>query len=386
MLECLAGLVLLCARKPSFCGRTTGTQTVIGERHSYGVDDERHKARERHGMSQLFSTDLLPPSDRIDAWQWNAQQICGDCRIRLPKASFHGSIEIRNVAGLPLTRFSSSALSFRKWPSDSANALTRSCLVITQISGSRQYSQAGTEVLLKPGDSTVIDSALPWSSTCETDCVRLYLRVPRWMMANRLRMREIPAAQKITGRTALGATLFRLSQTLYDDAASMETDEVTGALDSYFDALADILGGQQSAGSEAPELRLRVLRFVDAHITEPTLTPFIIAEAMGVSVRHLHRVFSVSGNTLGDYIRLCRLEHCRKDLVDPRLNNRSITEIAFSRGFCDAAHFSHSFRKQYGISARAFRSERANRNRMSGIYEGRFLQGKTLKVADTRLN
>ena len=36
-------------------------------------------------------------SDRIDAWQWNAKQICGDCRIRLPKASFHGTIDIRDI-------------------------------------------------------------------------------------------------------------------------------------------------------------------------------------------------------------------------------------------------------------------------------------------------
>src|ERR1700687_1573076 len=27
-----------------------------------------------HTMSQLFSTSMLPVSDRIDAWQWNAQQ------------------------------------------------------------------------------------------------------------------------------------------------------------------------------------------------------------------------------------------------------------------------------------------------------------------------
>ncbi len=337
-------------------------------------------------MSQLFSTDLLAPSDRIDAWQWNAQQICGDCRIQLPKASFHGSIEIRNVAGLPLTRFSSSALSFWKWPFDSANALTRSCLVITQIAGCRQYLQGGTEVLLRPGDSTVIDSALPWSSSCESNCVRLYLRVPRWMMENRLQMRDIPIAPKITGRTALGATLSKLSRTLYEDATAMETDEVMGALDTYFDALGSLLRGQILTGSETPGLRVRVLQFLDAHITEPTLTPFVIAEAMGVSVRHLHRVFSVSGNTLGDYIRSCRLEHCRKDLADPRLKNRSITEIAFSKGFCDAAHFSHCFRKQFGISARAFRAEKANRNRMSAIYESRFVHGKTLKAVDIRPN
>src|SRR6202030_2000939 len=84
-------------------------------------------------MSQLFSTELLAPSDRIDAWQWNAQRICGDCRIRLPKSSFHGSIEIRHVGGLPLTRFSSSPLSFWKDPLDAVTAENRSCIVITQI-------------------------------------------------------------------------------------------------------------------------------------------------------------------------------------------------------------------------------------------------------------
>lgn len=315
-------------------------------------------------MSQLFSTDLLPASDRIDAWQWNAQQICGDCRIRLPRTSFHGSIEIRSVAGLPLTRFSSSPLSFWKWPLDSPN-LTRSCLVITQIAGCRQYSQAGTEVLLKPGDSTVIDAVLPWSSSCETNCVRLYLRVPRWMMEDRLRMSEIPLAKKIEGRSPLGESLSRLSQTLYDDATSLEPEEIAGVLDNYFDILASCTRGYEVTSPDTPELRDRILHFVNAHLAEHSLTPFIIAEAMGVSIRHLHRVFSASGTTLGNHVRALRLQQCRKDLADPRLQNRSITEIAFARGFSDAAHFSHSFRKHFGISARAFRALSASGRQLS---------------------
>src|SRR5579864_6705820 len=79
-------------------------------------------------MSQLFSTHLLPAADRIDAWQWNAQQICGDCRIRLPKSMFHGAIEIRRAGSLHLTRFSSSPLSFWKWPSDTASPDNRFCI------------------------------------------------------------------------------------------------------------------------------------------------------------------------------------------------------------------------------------------------------------------
>ena len=307
-------------------------------------------------MSQLFSTDRLPVPDRIDAWQWNAQQICGDCRIRLPKTSFHGSIEIRNVAGLPLTRFSSSALSFSKWPFDNANPENRSCLAITQIAGSRQYSQGDAEVLLQPGDSTLIDTSLPWSSSCSTDCVRLYLRVPRWMMEDHLQTREIPIAQKIAGHMELGAGLSRLAQTLYEDAALMGRDEIAATLDNYFVALAGCVHGSERPSTGSSELKARILSFVDTHMAEPTLGPTEIAAAMEISVRHLHRVFSATGTSLGDYIRAVRLEQCRKDLLDPRFRGSSITEIAFSRGFCDAAHFSHSFRKHYGASARAIRA------------------------------
>lgn len=336
-------------------------------------------------MSQLFSTDLLAPSDRIDAWQWNAQQICGDCRIRIPKTQFHGSIEVRHVSGLPLTRFSSSALSFLKWPFDGTTLQNRSCLVITQIKGSRQYSQADEEVLLRPGDSTVIDTSLPWSSACDTNCVRLYLRVPRWMMENRLQTRDIPIARKIAGTTALGATISRLSQSLYEDAVLMHEEEIAGTLDNYFEALASCVRGYLLPSLERSELKARILHFIDAHIAEPTLNPSDVAAAMNISVRHLHRVVSASGNSMGDYIRGVRLEQCRRDLLDPRLRERSITEIAFSRGFCDAAHFSHSFRKHYGFSARSFRA-RAMKKMAPTSYTGPMRDLRAMDRSEIRPN
>ena len=337
-------------------------------------------------MSQLFSTDLLPASDRIDAWQWNAQQICGDCRIRLPRVSFHGSIEVRNVAGIALTRFSSSALSFWKWPFDTACAPSRSCLVITQIAGARQYLQRGEEILLKPGDTTIIDTAVPWSSSCNTDCVRLYLRVPRWVMQDRLCMHRIPTARKIAGATAPGAILSRLSQNLYDEASWMTGEELAGALDHYFEVLTACIRGDAAQTAIAPELKARILRFIDAHLGEQTLSPSVIAEAMGISVRHLHRVFSVTGCTVGDYVRVLRLDQCRKDLADARLLDRSITEIAFARGFSDAAHFSHSFRKRFGISARTFRAHSATREHGSARDGNQFLRVKTLNSIEATLN
>ena len=308
-------------------------------------------------MSQLFKTDLLPASDRIDAWQWNAQQICGDCRIQLPKSSFHGAIEVRHVGGLPLTRFSSSPLTFWKWPTETVNPDNRSCIVITQLVGIRSYIQNGSSVLLNPGDTTLIDSGGPWSSTCGTDCARLYLRVPRWMMENRLRLREIPIAQRICGTRGPGAILSRLSQSLYEEAERFQKEEGAAALDGYFQILAACLGCAETCVQGHPELRPRIQRFIDEHLSDPGLRPAEIAAAADISIRHLHRLFSNSGSTLGDCIRERRLEQCRNDLANPGLSRKTITEIAFSWGFSDSAHFSRSFRKQFGLCPRTFRAQ-----------------------------
>lgn len=308
-------------------------------------------------MSQLFTTDLLPASDRIDAWQWNAQKICGDCRIQLPKSSFHGAIEIWHVGGLRLTRFSSSPLSFWKWPSETVSPDNRFCIVITQLAGARRYLQNGNSVLLYAGDTTLIDSGRPWSSSCGTDCGRLYLRVPRWMMENRLRLREIPIAQRICGSRGLGATLFRLLRSLYEEAEQLKAEEAAVALDAYFRILSACVGGAESHQQRRAELRPRIHRFIDEHLSDPGLGPAEIAAVADISVRHLHRLFSEGGNTLGECIRARRLEYCRNDLANPRLRSKTITEIAFSWGFSDSAHFSRCFRRRFGICPRIFRAQ-----------------------------
>jgi AraC-like DNA-binding protein len=307
-------------------------------------------------MSQLFSTDAVPSADRIDAWQWNAQQVCGDCRIELPKSSFHGSIEVRTVGGVRLTRFVTTPLSFWKWPVDNANVDNRSCLVITQVVGVRRYLQKGSSVVLKPGDSTLIDTGVPWSSNCGTDCTRLYLRVPRWVMESRLRILEIPTARRIAGDTPLGESLSRLSQCIFDKADLIGEAESAAALDAYFEILGACLTSGVIPVYGGAEAQRKIQHYIVEHIAEPELSAEEIASAVGISVRHLHRLFAIKGSTLGDCIRSCRLEHCRNDLANPRWQGRTITEIAFSWGFNDSAHFSHSFRKQFGISPRAFRA------------------------------
>ncbi len=311
-------------------------------------------------MFGSFSTDLVPAPDRLEAWRWNAQQICGDCRFQFPKRySFHGSIEARRVAGLELTLFSSSPVAFRKFPVASLNSESRACIVITQLAGIRRYQQDGKMAILKRGDTTLIDSGLSWNSECEGDCARLYLRVPYFVMEDRLRLKPIPIARRISGTSGLGTMLFGLSTSLFRQAEDLSSEEGAAAVEAYFRILSACVGEWEKSRADRTRAEVvwtRIASYIETHLAETDLGPLMIASALGISVRHVHRVFSSRGCSVADWIRERRLRQCRSDLSDPRLTQKSITEIAFFWGFNDSAHFSRTFKKQFGVCPRVYRS------------------------------
>jgi AraC-like DNA-binding protein len=311
-------------------------------------------------MSESFSTDLIPAADRMDAWLWNARQVCGDCQFQFHKrSSFHGSIERRKVGGLDLTLFSSSALSFHKFPPFNVQPDSRACIVITQLAGLRQYRQDGKTAVLSKGDTTLIDSGLPWSSMCSGDCARRYLRIPLPLLESRFRGAHVPHAMRISGSRGLGTTLLHLMTSLYRQAGQLTEEEGAAAVDAYLRILTACVGGSRNGlgktGSPAVSFS-QILYYINQHLTETTLCPAEIASVAGISVRHLHRLFSRRGSTVNDWIRTERLKRCLQELSDPRIRGKSITEIALYWGFKDSAHFSHSFKKQFGMCPSSARS------------------------------
>lgn len=312
-------------------------------------------------MFGSFSTDLVPVSDRLEAWRWNAQKICGDSRFQFPKQNpFHGSIEARRVAGLELTLFSSSPVCFQKFPVVGLNSESRACIVITQLAGVRRYCQDSKVAVLKRGDTTLIDSGRSWSSDCQGDCTRLYLRAPYFLMEGRLGLKPLPIARRISGNSGLGTMLFGLSTSLYREAEELTSEEGAAAVAAYFKILSACLGEWKQKPPDvkhAEVLWARIATYIEAHLPETDLGPAKIASAMGISVRHVHRVFSSKGCTIADWIRERRLRQCHSDLSDPRLTQKSITEIAFFWGFNDSAHFSRSFKQLYGVCPREHRTQ-----------------------------
>ena len=103
--------------------------------------------------------------------------------------------------------------------------------------------------------------------------------------------------------------------------------------------------------------RRRSRRWPGARLRDPGLTVAAIAAELHVSVSTLHRAFAGEpcidrGVDLGAAPR----RRARRPRATRRCAHRTIGDIAFSWGFCDASHFSRAFRARFGATARAVRA------------------------------
>jgi len=96
--------------------------------------------------------------------------------------------------------------------------------------------------------------------------------------------------------------------------------------------------------------RRRVKEFVLNNLCDPMLTVERVAQAVGLSVRYVHKLFEGESAGLMHWAIAKRLEYCRQRLGDPRYVNRRVSDIAYEAGFNDMAHFSRSFRRRFGTS------------------------------------
>jgi AraC-like DNA-binding protein len=105
---------------------------------------------------------------------------------------------------------------------------------------------------------------------------------------------------------------------------------------------------EASAELNAGLLR-RAKQFIGRELLSPELTPDRIALAIGVSRRKLYYLFEPEGG-VARCVQRQRLERAREALANPAQGYR-VKEAAFDHGFASEAHFSRSFKRQFGVNA-----------------------------------
>ena len=272
-------------------------------------------------------------------------------------ASFRGRARVQHACGVMLCDLAAeTAHTVDRTPTVIGRERTRLCKVSYQLAGRSVLTQHGRRRVLTPGEIAVYDVDAPYSLENEAGFRSLVLMVPRRLLdlddhqitrAIGLRLSEHEGLGRLAGPflRELAARPEHLGGTCGARTARTLTDLMAAAVVERY----------QAAGPDTP--LQQVVQWLEAHLQAPDLSPGTVAAANFMSTRRLHELFHDEGTSVSAWVRKRRLECCRRDLENPRLAGETIAAVARRWGFVDAAHFSRSFRAEFGVSPREHRED-----------------------------
>jgi AraC-like DNA-binding protein len=228
-----------------------------------------------------------------------------------------------------------------------------------QISGRTWVVQSGRRAELRRGDLVFYDASLEYEIIAESNFRTLVFQAPRRTFSERCHEIHSVVGHRLDGTSGLARPILRFLSAVpnaSEDAGTSRALLEQYSVDLLRTAMNLVAPKQKRPSSAQTEAYLlRAKQIVEERLSDSEFNRDQLAAQLGISVRGLSRLFSDEKLGPSDYIRVRRLEHCRRALLDPNSTTRTITEIAFCYGFNDSAHFSSAFREVYGKSPREYR-------------------------------
>jgi AraC-like DNA-binding protein len=233
------------------------------------------------------------------------------------------------------------------------------CLVTLQIEGTSEVTQGIRSASLKPGDFVLRNMGRPSQVKTSNNSRRFLIRT--WLdNISALAMLDACAGQQMTnheGPTAVAATLF-LSLHAQLKAGQLASSHNPALIVS--EMITYILNANYEYDKNKGNLRNlrligRIEDLVHRSIRDSDLNVTTLAKKLGLSTRHIHRVFAMRDGGISRYIANLRLDRCRAAIANPAFRSETITDICLHWGFSSTSHFSAAFKKRYGQTATEYR-------------------------------
>ena len=108
------------------------------------------------------------------------------------------------------------------------------------------------------------------------------------------------------------------------------------------------------------KLMEKIMKVLNEHLDDSEFNVDALTKEVGISRAQLHRKMKeMTGLPVSEFIRNIRLEQAVRLLEEQKIN---VTQVAYSVGFSNLAHFSTVFRKQFGVSPTDYLEQKALKN------------------------
>lgn len=311
-------------------------------------------------MVLRLHTAALPVEDRFEAWSsFNSQAFPGVVLDSTHHHNFVAAVDVHDLGTMAVSTMSNPPVQARKRAATARGNGSDEVLVTFVHTGGLIVDRAGTEVSAGANSLVAFDWDRPMTVNNLAGFSATVLTLP--VPALGLRRSEIEAlmARPMAAASGIGGLLAHIMTDLTRHGHTYGPVLVTHLTSAVIDLLGTATrvtqGGREHA-SRASELRReQVYSYIEQSLAEPNLSPAAIALAQGISIRQLDRLLREDGTSPASYIRRRRLDHCRRDLVDPDKAATPISMIGGAWGFLDPAGFGRAFRREYGMSPGDYR-------------------------------
>lgn len=306
------------------------------------------------------STDEVSPDLRVRYWRDAVHEAVLEMDL-LPSlcADFHSHIELCSLSNIVPHQAQGSPQKISRNRFEIARSAKNAYFLISQSRHPWRSCHAGQDHLIKPGESVLIDSRIPYAFTFDAGLDDLSVEMPvhwveRWIpQPDRVIGRPLPAADG-WGLALRGAKEALVPRQLVGLALPDElVEDQLGAL------LALASGSQFEIPQVDQELYDRCLFVTRSSMSKPGLVASEVALACGISLRTLHRIFAAKGRTFAGALMQVRVDEAARMLIDRRFRQLTIAEIGRRCGFLDPSHFARQFRRLTNTGPRKFRALRS---------------------------
>jgi AraC-like DNA-binding protein len=313
-------------------------------------------------MSVLFRAVDEPEASRMDYWHHVVGDMAAPLDLRIPEElGGRDQLLVGELGAVRVAELSTGKPGdARRTESTIRRRDPGLCKIDVLVEGAGMVQQDGRVAQLGAGDWTFVDLSRParWRLSPMRSVVMV---LPRTLLPLSPDEMARLTAVRIPGDEGTGALMSSLARQLVerlDEHDAAEGSRLGAAsIELLTAALASRLGrAERFPDAQRRALLVRIHAFIEEHLGDIELSPTSIADAHHISVRYLYKLFDSKQESVASWIRLRRLERCRRDLLDPALRARPVSAIAARWGLPNAAHFSRVFRATYGVSPAEFRA------------------------------
>jgi AraC-like DNA-binding protein len=297
----------------------------------------------------VFSTAGVPATRRVELWEaHNAAALVGlNVHATAPLRATEVNVQL---SGLRLARVAASAHVVERNGAMIGRVPADSVAVYLTLRGDAWFRQQDSTLLLHPGNALVCETDRPFVRGFAQGLEELVVTVPRTAFDTPLKGRTVVADFGKADRAEFGkADLYATALAKLAARATRRDCPVRPDEPAVRELVAVLIAGTRAARPAA--YRAAARSFIEDNLTDPGLGADQVAAAIGISGRHLSRVFADGGTSVPRHILSRRLELAYAMLTSAARTGDTVAAIAARSGFVSETYFSHVFRGHYGQRA-----------------------------------